>query len=162
MTFKIKHETKAILIICLITFILAFLTFFVASTVFLIVGFVLTGIMFLSAILYFVEQTVGTKIIIGFDDITIKYVIGYKKFSASDIKNIDIEKYHRYRHGRVTYTEYRMRMKIELYDGKTITLTDKATATTGTVAFLLSKREEMENEDVALYNAYMAIKDLMA
>ncbi len=160
MTFRIKHENKLYLIIPLISILLLFLFVFLNVIPFLF--FVLFDIIIsLFFILYFVEQIVGTAIVIEDRTVTIKYLLGREIIAIEEICNLDIEPYQRYRRGNACYTEYRMRMTINLLSDKKIVLTDKATAVKGTAGFLLNIRERVPDEDVELYKAYQIINSML-
>lgn len=158
MVYKIKHEKKGILIVGLISLLLFYLFLFLNWGMSLSVALVCMAVAVVFAILYFVEQIVGTAVIIEDRMVIIKYFVGRKKIAVEEIAYLDIEKYKRYRRGNAMYTEYRMRMTINLLSGKKIVLTDKACAIKGVMGFLLSNYEEIPDEEVALYEAYLAIK----
>ncbi|MBQ8410738.1 MAG: hypothetical protein IJX15_03285 [Ruminiclostridium sp.] len=160
MKFKIKHENPATIIVCFVSIILAFLILFIFSSwdiaLFIWIGGM--GVGSIAAAIYFIEQLVGTAIIINDRTIIIKHLIRRKKISVQEICDIDIEKYKRYRSGgryRRSYTEYRMRMTINLLSGKLV-LTDKATAVRN--HFLSYEYEEIPDEEVNLHKAYLAIR----
>lgn len=158
MSFKIKHENFTNLIVCTVSTLLFFLILFFDFGIILwgsIICWTVTGI---SAVLFFIEQIVGTAIVIEDRTIIIKYFIGRKKIAVEEICNLDIERYKRYRRGHGAYTEYRLRMTINLLSGKKIVLTDKATGIKGAKGFLFSNYEEIPDEEVSLYKAYLAIR----
>lgn len=161
MEFKIKHENMTSLIICLISFIAAFFLLFLNDTIPSLPFFICISVTAITAILYFAEQLIGTAIIISGSEITIKYFIGKRTISAQEICDIKIERFTRYRKGNPSYTEHRLRLIIKLHGGGTIRLTDKATAVKGKVAFIFSRHKPVEDDDVNLYQAYLAIRELM-
>lgn len=168
MIFKIKNETKAVLIFGLVSVSLFFLLIFMMalsppSWLLLIFLMVASAAMTATVILYFAEQAVGTSISIEDDTVTIKNLFGKKRINISDISNIDIEPYIRHRHSKSSgcYTEYRMRMRINVNSGKDIVLTDSATAVTGLRGFVFANREQMPDEEVSLYQAYTVISSMI-
>ena len=110
---------------------------------------------------FFIEQAVGVTIVVEDKTIIVKYLIRRKKIAVQNICNINAEKYKRYRKGnkyRRGYTEYRMRMTIELLSGKKLVITDRATAVRNEGIFRSAQYEEVPDEEVNLYKAYMAIR----
>lgn len=168
MVFKIKHETKAILISGLVSTLLFFLLIFILTMSppsWLLITFIIaasTG-MAATVILYFTEQILGTSIIVEDDIVTIKSLFAKKRINSSEINSIDIEPYKRHRHSKSagSYTEYRMRMRISVDSGKDIVLTDNATTVNGMKGFIFAKREQMPDEDVSLYKAYTVISSMI-
>ena len=163
MSFKIKHENSINLMVGLFSILIAFLVLFAfpKETFSLFVWIIGMGISVICAIFYFIEQAVGTTVVIEDKTIIVKYLIRRKKIAVQNICNINAEKYKRYRKGnkyRRGYTEYRMRMTIELISGKKVVLTDKATAVINEGIFLSARYEEIPDEEVSLYKAYMAIR----
>ncbi len=161
MRFKIKHENFATIIVCLVFTVIAFLFLFLFAGWYLAL-WVWTGCMTvvsISAVIYFIGQLMGTAIIINDRTIIIRYIIRRKKIAVHEICDLDIEKYSRYRPGnryRRSYTEYRMRMTINLISGKKLVLTDRATAVKGSILF--KSYEEVPDEEVNLHKAYLAIR----
>lgn len=162
MTFRIRHETKAVLFIALAAMLLFFLFMFlsVISLFLIIVSTVFMAAALVCALLYFIEQAMGTSIIIEDSDITIKRLWKKNTIALSDIIDVRIEPYKRYRHPSrgATYTEFRMRMTIDVENGDDIVLTDKATGVNNAADFLLERHERIPDEDVPLYQAYQMIQ----
>lgn len=158
MVFKIKHEKRSILIAALVFTLLFFLFLFIGLGPFLWALLACGAASGISALLYFIEQAVGTAIVIEDRTVTIKHFLGWKKIAVESIYNLDIERYKRYRRGHGHYTEYRMRLTINLLSGKKLVLTDKAMAVNSAAGFLLSRYEELPDEEVELYKAYLAIR----
>lgn len=158
MVFKIKHEKRSILIAALVCTLLFFLFLFIGLVPFLWASSACGAIAGICALLYFIEQAVGTAIVIEDRTIIIKHLLGWKKIAVESIYNLDIERYKRYRRGHGHYIEYRMRLTINLLSGKKLVLTDKAMAVNSVAGFLLSRREELPDEEVELYKAYLAIR----
>ena len=162
MTFRIKHETKAVLFIALAAMLLFFLFMFlsVISPFLIFVSTFFMAAALVCALLYFIEQAVGTSIIIEDSDITIKRLWKKNTIALSDIIDVRIEPYKRYRHPSrgATYTEFRMRMTIDVENGDEIVLTDKATGVNNVADFLLERHERIPDEDVPLYQAYQVIR----
>ena len=168
MVFKIKHETKAVLILGLVSALLFCLLIFTMTLnppTWVLLAFIAAASAGMTAtvVLYFTEQIVGTSVIVEDDTVTIKGLFGKKRIDIGDISNIDIEPYKRHRHSRSTgtYTEYRMRMRISVNSGKDIVLTDGATTMNGMKGFIFAKREQMPDEDVSLYKAYTVISSMI-
>ena len=162
MTFRIRHETKAVLFIALAAMMLFFLFMFlsVISLFLIFVSTVFMAAALVCALLYFIEQAVGTSIIIEDSDITVKRLRKKNTIALSDIIDVRIEPYTRYRHPsrRVAYTEFRMRMTIDVENGDEIVLTDKATGVNNVADFLLERHKRLPDEDVPLYQAYQVIR----
>ena len=100
MTFRIRHETKAVLFIALAAMLLFFLFMFlsVISLFLIFVSTVFMAAALVCALLYFIEQAVGTSIIIEDSDITVKRLRKKNTIALSDIIDVRIEPYKRYRH----------------------------------------------------------------
>ncbi|MBO5377410.1 MAG: hypothetical protein J6A41_03385 [Ruminiclostridium sp.] len=163
MSFKIKHENSINLMVGLFSILIAFLVLFAfpKETFSLFVWLIGMNISGICAIFYFIEQAVGTTVVVEDRTIIIKCLLRRRKITVQDICNINAEKYKRYRKGnkyRRGYTEHRMRMTIELLSGKKIVLTDKATAVRNEGLFGSAQYEEIPDEEVSLYKAYMAIR----
>lgn len=149
--------------VCLFSVVIAFLVLFAfpEETISLFIWIGGIAIAHISAILYFVEQAVGTTIVIEDKTIIIKYIIRRKKIAVRNICNLNIEKYKRIRPGnryRRGYTEYRMKMTMELLNGKKLVLTDRATAVIKGGLLQLAEYREVPDEDVNLYKAHAAIR----
>jgi len=162
MTFRIRHETKAVLFIALAAMMLFFLFMFlsVISLFLIFVSTVFMAAALVCALLYFIEQAVGTSIIIEDSNITIKRLRKKNIIALSDIIDVRIEPYKRYRHPSrgATYTEFRMRMTIDVENGDEIVLTDKATVVDNAAGFLTGRHKRLPDEDVPLYQAYQVIR----
>ncbi|MBQ6181446.1 MAG: hypothetical protein IJK31_07135 [Ruminococcus sp.] len=160
MSFKIRHETKWIIFLALISVVLLFLAI-VLSVLKMSLWMLWTAIaaVTLSMILYFAEQAVGTSITVEENFVIVKRLFGKKIIAVSEINAVDIKNYERVRKraGAAAYTEYRMRMTIVLSNGDNIVLTDNATKLDGTKGFVLGIRERAQDEDVELYRAYKII-----
>lgn len=162
MTFKIKHENSTNLLVCLFSTLIAFLVLFAfpKETFSLFVWLIGMNIAGICVVFYFIEQAVGVTIVIEDKTIIVKYLIRRKKIAVHNICSLDIEKYKRYRKGnkyRSGYTEYRMRMAMELLSGKKLVLTDRATAVINEGVFH-TRYEEIPDEEVNLNKAYLAIR----
>lgn len=162
MTFRIRHETKTVLFIALAAMLLFFLFMFlsVISLFLIFVSTVFMAAALVCALLYFIEQAVGTSIIIEDSDITVKRLRKKNTIALSDIIDVRIEPYKRYRHPSrgATYTEFRMRMTIDVENGDEIVLTDKATVVDNAAGFLTGRHKRLPDEDVPLYQAYQVIR----
>lgn len=159
MKFKVRHENKAFIIMGLISAILFFMFVFALTVVDLpIWTFVVSsGAAVIFAILYFIEQAVGTVIVIEDNAVVIKYFLGRKRIALEEINDVDIEQYERYRRKPYHHTEYRMKMTISPGNGKKIVLTDKASAVSGVKGFFFGELERKPDDEVNLYKAYQII-----
>lgn len=163
MKFKIKHERKGIQIISLVGFFMMFATAFIPDEIIRAYGVMISiFITLFFAALYFIEQAVGTKIIIEDGYILIKHIIWRKKIDISEIYDLYTERYQRTRkQGRYSrYTEWRLRLTICLTTGENIVLTDTATMVNGALGFLLSTHEPLQDDEVPLYKAYQIIESM--
>lgn len=160
MSFKIKHENSINLMVGVFSILIAFLVLFAfpKETFSLFVWIIGMGILGICAIFYFIEQAVGTTVVIEDRTIIIKCFLRRRKITVTEICNLSIKSYERYRRKPTAHTEYRMRMTIELISGKKVVLTDTATAVTGMKGFLLCQYDKVPDEEVSLYKAYMAIR----
>ena len=158
MKFKIKHETFFYLIVSLISMSISlmFLSLNTDACILICLAFFVVADLFI--VFHIIEHIAGITIVIQDKTVIIKSFLKRRKIAVSEISNLHIEKYSRYRHKPSAHTEYRMRMTIELFNNKKIVLTDNATAVNNVEGFLLSKYEEAPDEDVSLYKAYQIIK----
>ena len=160
MSYRIKHETFFFIFVCLISILLGFGLFFwyifideVDKIPYGIIV-VLSGIATVAAILYFVERIMGTKIVFKDNCMVIYYLFRIKKIPLSNIFNVNIEEYKRYRRKPYPHHDYRMRMVISVLKGSDIKLTDDASVFNGS---LLLQKERRPKEEVALYQVYMQL-----
>lgn len=159
MIFRVKHEN----IISLVLLILSFLVFGGLSFVFVVKEMPAPFLMSMlvlqctAIIMFAVLQTKKTVITVGNKTITIKYAFSKKTFNIGEIYDIRIDRYER-RH-KSHYIEKRMRMTLNLLNGKSIVLNDTAMSGTGGVLTIASR--EVSDEYVELYKAYQAIKSRM-
>jgi len=164
MKFKIKHETKGIIILALVSIELFFLLIVLSGlNMPLWLLWVAIAAAVLSVLLYPLEQIVGTSIIVEESSVTVKKLFGKKTIAASEIDAIGIRPYERFRRPAraAVYTEYRMQMTIALAGGDKVVLTDKATKVSGTKGFILGIRERIPDEEVELYKAYQIIRAML-
>ena len=168
MTFRIRHESKLILMIPFVFVISLILSLILAyadvSGKALLIPIAVCGIsMTLSIVLYFTEQLVGTSLTVDDGLLTIKGILGKKRIALDEIDRLDIEPYKRYRNPRrgASYTEYRMRMRIGVSTGKDVVLTDKATLWNGLSDRFFGISERMPDEDVPLFQAYRIIDSML-
>jgi len=161
MRFKIKHEEKIIQITALVSFLLIFVTAFIPFDLIRVPGIIITvALSVISALLYFIEQAVGTVISVEDSYISVKHLFIRKKIDFYEISDVNIERYERSRkQGRYggRYTEYRMRMTISMLNDKDIVLTDTATTVRGLSGFLLNRHERLDDDEVHIYQAYQMI-----
>lgn len=160
MKFKIRHEQKWIitsLLICGLLYFLLLLSLLIGFPVWLL--YVNTIAVTVLMLLYFLEQIVGTTVIVEADAVTIKYILCKRRIDTADISNLDIESYKRMRRrgGGAFYPDYRMRMTFTLSGGKKVVLTDKATNS----GLALVNPEKLSDSEVPLYMAYTVIKSFM-
>jgi len=162
MIFKIRHETKAVLFITLAAMLLFFALMFISvySLKLILLSLPFLAVSLVCSLLYFIEQAVGTTLIVEDSELTIKRLWKKDTIALSDINDIRIEPYKRYRHPSrgATYTEFRMRMTIDVENNGEIVLNDKATGIKSAAGFLLGRRERIPDEDVPLYKAYQVIQ----
>lgn len=160
MKFKIRHEQKWILNTLLISLLVFFAIVFLAVFgIPLLILYIDIAVFFLTMMLSFFEQAVGTYIIIEDSEIIIKYIIGKKHIPVNEITNLYIETYERMRrrgHG-AAHPEHRMRMTISLANEDDIVLTDKATKS----GFSLGNPENLPDDEVNLYMAYTVINTMI-
>ena len=169
MTYKIRHETKLILMIPLVFVISMLLTLLLAyidapANALLISIAVCSISMAVSIILYFTEQLVGTRLTLDEGLLTIKHLLGRQTVALDEISRLDIEPYTRHRNPSrgAHYTEYRMRMRIGTGAGRDIVLTDKATLMNRLSGKFFGLSERMPDEDVPLYQAYLMISSMIS
>ena len=160
MEFKIRHEQKWIisaLLICGLLYFLLLLSLLIGFPVWLL--YVNTTAVTVLMLLYFLEQIVGTTVIVEADAVTIKYILCKRRIDTADICNLDIESYKRMRRrgGGAFYPDYRMRMTFTFSDVKKVVLTDKATKS----GLALVNPEKLPDSEVPLYMAYTAICSIM-
>jgi hypothetical protein len=160
MTYKIKHENFLFIIICLISTTLTFGIIFLETVVELPfeIIFVFIGITVISAICYFLEQLIGTRIVFKDNCMIIYYFLWIRKIPLNEIYNSSIEQYRRYRRKPFPHYEYRMRMVINVLRGKDIKLTDDATQEKGLSKYFSLENNREPDEQVPLYQAYMQLK----
>ena len=162
MIFKIRHETKAVLFITLTAMLLFFALMFISvySMKLIFVSLPFLAVSLICSLLYFIEQAVDTTLIVEDSELTIKRLWKRDTIFLSDINDVRIEPYKRYRHPSrgAAYTEFRMRMTIDVENNGKIVLNDKATGIKSAAGFLLGRRERIPDEDVPLYKAYQVIQ----
>ncbi|HNZ98439.1 hypothetical protein [Ruminococcus sp.] len=162
MIFKIRHETKEVLFITLAAMLLFFALMFISvySLKLILLSLPFLAVSLVCSLLYFIEQAVGTTLIVEDSELTIKRLWKRDTIALSDINDVRIEPYKRYRHPSrsVAYTEFRMRMTIDVENNGEIVLNDKATGIKSAAGFLFGRRERIPDEDVPLYKAYQVIQ----
>ena len=162
MIFRIKHETKTVLFIAFAAMLLFFALMFISvySLKLILVSLPFLAVSLVCSLLYFIEQAVGTTLIVEDSELTIKHLWKRDTISLSDINDVRIEPYKRHRRPSrgVAYTEFRMRMTIDVGNSGEIVLNDKATGIKSAAGFLLGKRERIPDEDVPLFKAYQVIQ----
>ena len=180
MYFEIKHETTWIKIVSAISCLLSFeaIMMFCLITenfekvpVWIIAVFILLMILLAAAsALYFIEQAVGTRIVVEDGTITVRHLFGKSRITPDNIRDVQIERYRRARRkthtivckgGGYHFLEYRLRMTIHMLNGKNVVLTDTAmTEKGGIFGSLFSTMEALPDEAVPLYNAYQVIQTM--
>ncbi|WP_028520929.1 hypothetical protein [Ruminococcus flavefaciens] len=162
MIFKIRHETKTVLLITLAAMLLFFALMFISvySLKLILLSLPFLAVSLVCSLLYFIEQAVGTTLIVEDSELTIKRLWKRDTIALSDINDVRIEPYKRHRHPSrgAAYTEFRMRMTIDVENNGEIVLNDKATGIKSAAGFLLGRRERIPDEDVPLYKAYQVIQ----
>lgn len=162
MRFKIKHEVNGIQYVSLAGILLFyFIVICWAQNIPIVLLFIDIAVTIISAIIYFIEQMVGTTVIVDSGVVIIKHLFSRKTIGIGEICGLNIERYHRRRKAAryARYTEYRLRLTIITSTGKDIILTDTATGANGPMHFISSNNGELADEEVPLYHVYKAIKE---
>ena len=126
------------------------------SESYLLLGFFLDLVVI---IVFAVSQSMSTAVIIEDGTVTIKKFIAKKTINIDEISDIQISRYERWHKNH--YIEQRMRMVISLYEKKDIVLNDTAMAHTSALGLLATRYDELDDEDVTLYQVYQIIKSQM-
>lgn len=161
MKFKIRHENLAAYIMFILLFILiagsiCVLGIMDISESYLLLGFFLDLVVI---IVFAVSQSMSTAVIIEDGTVIIKKFIAKKTINIDEISDIQISRYERWHKNH--YIEQRMRMVISLYEKKDIVLNDTAMAHTSALGLLATRYDELDDEDVTLYQVYQIIKSQM-
>lgn len=160
MKYKTKHESKLFIIICLVSILLAILCMFAFIKFDIPYQSILvfTNVAVVAGILYFIEQLIGTAIIVDNDSVSISRFGIKRRIPIGEIFNLSIENYQRYRRKPLPHTDYRMRMTLNRLHGSDIVLTDNAATHKGLYGFLAGDYCRRPDEEVELYKAFMAIR----
>lgn len=173
MVFKIRHEKKWLQIVPLLLFVFSLvpLLAFAFNGKFTVLMWILLIIMntsmVMGIVLYFMEQRIGTSLVVESDHILIKHIFERKEIKTDDICDVQIERYERHRRKgkHYHYREQRMRMTIYLNSGEEYVLTDKATILHYNPFSIASahfaQTEYLPDDEVPLYMAYTVIKSTM-
>ena len=157
MTFWIRHEKFSILVPLILAFLLLTCLSCVCLVRDMIFWLIVILILQIAVItLFTVENYLKTEITVTDADVTIRRLYSVKQFAVSEIADMQIERYTKYR--RCSVTEHRMRMRVRLTDGRTVVLNDSAAPQRGLVRVLLNSGDALPDEDVALYQAYLMIQ----
>ncbi len=162
MKFKIENENIITLRICLASMLIAVFLYMANNSRPDIAFCICAAVNVITGIMCLLDKFVGTSIIIDGREITIKYVFGKKVIYVEEIYDIRYERYIVEQKRRSVFPdEPRLRVFIELHSDETIILTDKAYIKDKNRKYIISRLKELPDEEVVLYRAYMAIKDLM-